>query len=327
MLQPLADNSLSYGGMKMTLYTKPHTAKGWGIAMAILTILIWAGWMLSMRAGLKMSMTTTDLALLRFGVTGLILLPLLVKRWSTIIQTPKRYLLGIAVGAGLPFFYLAGAGMQKAPVADAGLLITGTFPLFVTSFAVGVFKERLSMQRAIGLSAICAGVGVIMSISMLNQSTPHWQGHLLFLAASICWAIFTVSIRLSGLKPWEAAAWLCCASGTLLGLGVLAGLFTTNLPSAPLGELVWQGVVQVLLVGLVTGFSYTFAVRQLGAENTSAIGALTPVLVALGGVLWLAEPLGVFDKAGIALIASGVLLASGIRLPSWPVRRRVVEAS
>ena len=302
-------------------------AKLWGIAMALLTILIWAGWMLSMRAGLKLSLATTDLALLRYGVTGCVLLPVLMKRWRVIIQTPKRYLVGIVLGAGLPFFYLAGAGMQRAPVADAGLLITGTFPLFVTCVAVSVFKERLSLQRAFGLSAICVGVAVIMSISMLNQSAMHWQGHLCFLAASVCWAIFTVSIRLSGLKPWEAAAWLCCVSGAVLLLGLLLGAFNTALPTAPLDELLWQVSVQVVLVGLVTGFSYTFAVRQLGAENTAAIGALTPVLVALGGVLWLAEPLGVFDKAGIALIASGVLLASGIRLPSWPVRRRILEVS
>jgi drug/metabolite transporter (DMT)-like permease len=77
--------------------------------------------------------------------------------------------------------------------------------------------------------------------------------------------------------------------------------------------LLHQGVVQVLCVGIITGFSYGFAVRQLGAENTSAIGAFTPVLAVIGGIVLLGEHVPTVTWIGLACITLGVLLASGYR--------------
>jgi drug/metabolite transporter (DMT)-like permease len=285
-----------------------------GIMAALVTILIWASWLISMRLGSQSQLSTVDLAVLRYGITGLLLFPVFLKALPSIRQTPKRYLMGIMLGAGLPFFYLSSLGMRYAPVADAGLLITGTFPLFVTFAAVILYRETLTQQRAMGLFAIVIGIATILIMTMMNTGSEHWRGDVLFLCASVSWAVFTVSLKLSKLRPWDAAAWLCVSSSSILLVGVLLGIWDVSFLEAPIEQTAYQIVVQVLCVGLITGFSYGFAVRQLGAENTSAIGAFTPVLAVLGGFYLLGEPIQWVAWVGLGFITCGVLLASGVRL-------------
>jgi len=292
---------------------QPISAQWFGIVAALITIFVWASWLLSMKVGVQSHLSHVDLAILRFGITGVLLLPIFFKNWASILAAPKRYLLGISVGAGIPFFYLSSMGMKMAPVADAGLLITGTFPLFVTFAAVVFYKEKLTLQRTFGLSAILIGVTVMISLSLLSGNETSLRGNLIFLIASMSWALFTVSLKLSGLKPWDAAAWLCVSSSAILGVGIATDIFSTRIISAPVETILHQGIVQVLCVGLITGFSYGFAVRQLGAENTSAIGAFTPVLAVIGGIVLLGEQIDPLTWAGLACITAGVILASGFR--------------
>lgn len=301
----------------LTRYPVISPNKG-GVIAALVTILIWASWLISMKIGAQSQLSTIDLAVLRYGLTGLILLPVFFKALPAIKATRKRYLAGILFGAGLPFFYLSSLGMNYAPVADAGLLITGTFPLFVTFAAVVFYREKLTQQRVWGLSLILLGVVAILYLTAINTGLhtgmSHWKGDLIFLCASASWALFTVSLKLSGLRPWDAAAWLCVSSAGILLAGLLLGVWEITIAAAPVEQTLYQIFVQVLCVGLVTGFSYGFAVRQLGAEKTSAIGALTPVLAVLAGLYLLGEPIQMAAWVGLGFITGGVLLASGIKL-------------
>ena len=59
-------------------------------------------------------------------------------------------------------------------------------------------------------------------------------------------------------------------------------------------------------------FLYGYAVRIIGAAEASAFGALTPLLALLGGAAFLAEAITPFKVVGVALVAVGVFLASGV---------------
>jgi drug/metabolite transporter (DMT)-like permease len=53
-------------------------------------------------------------------------------------------------------------------------------------------------------------------------------------------------------------------------------------------------------------------VQILGAAETAAFGALTPILALLGGLAFLGETVTALKIIGVTLVAVGVFLASGV---------------
>jgi len=284
-----------------------------GVLAALVTVSIWSGWLISVRLSASGQLTSFDLAVMRYLVPALVLLPFVWRHREKIRNTRFRYLLGMLVGAGVPFFYLSSTGLQYAPAAHAGLLIPGTFPLFVTAMAVFIYKQPLHPARFWGLSWVALGVAVLMSHSLYQGDLQVLKGDLLLLGASFCWALFTVSLRVAGLPPLAAAGLLCCLSCGVLAFLALMGWYETGITTASSQEIATQLVTQALLAGLLAGFSYGFAINRIGAENTSAIGALTPVLTGLAAIPLLGESLSLAALLGMLLIGLGAYRASRIR--------------
>ncbi len=291
-------------------------ATGWGFKLGLLAafmcILIWASWLVSMRAGVTNTLTQFDLGLLRYSPPALVLLPILWRGREQIKAVSPILLLGIVCGAGVPFFFLSATGLKYAPASHAGLLILGAYPFFVTLLAVVFYQEKVTRARKIGLSLVCTGVLVLLGLSTLTAAEGTWKGDLLLLAASVFWAIYTVSLRIAGLPPLLSTALMGFVS-----LLVLIALWGSGLVSSGFSETSWsmialQFVVQSLLVGLLTGFTYGYAIHKLGAENMAAIGAFTPVLASLIAIPVLGETLEAYSIVGLGLVATGVLIASGI---------------
>nr|WP_067285704.1 DMT family transporter [Marinobacterium profundum] len=282
-----------------------------GLAAMAVTLLIWVGFLLSLRAESQSQLTTTDLALLRFGLPALCFVPWLLKRDSGIRQIRRRHGLMLLLG-GLPFFYLMSYGSALAPAAHAGALVPGTAPLFVTAIAVLVFAEPLPRRRLLGLIVILAGVLLLLGTSLFDMHTGYWRGHLAFLAASLLWAFYTLGLRVLGIGALQATALLCSLSS--LGLLVLMGfgLVESKLLSVGWAELWPYLLTQGLGAGIVGGFSYGVAIRQLGAEKTAALGSFTPALAALAAIPVLGEALAPSTLAGVTVIMAGVLLVSGV---------------
>lgn len=287
-----------------------------GILSALATVFIWSCFLLSIRAGAVSTLTTFDLAIMRFVLPGLVLLPWVIRDWHLLTSTSPWVLLGICIGAGVPFFYLSSLGASYAPAAHSGLLVPGTFPLFVTAIAVLVFKEPISSQRLIGLLCIGLGVLSLVLMSMLQGTEALWKGDLIFLLAALFWAIYTICLRLAGLPPLAITGVLCLASSLILGLLFVSGQATTGIPETPMMTVMIQFLVQAILVGIVAGFTYGFAINLIGAELSAAIGSLTPVLVSLLAIPLLNETFTIASALGLALVCSGVILASGFSFRS-----------
>ncbi|WP_046016011.1 DMT family transporter [Marinomonas sp. S3726] len=289
-----------------------------GVMSALVTACIWASWLISVKMGATSSLTMFDLSMMRYGMPALIFAYFTYQARAQIRKVPLHILGGISLGAGVPFFYLASQGMHFAPVSHAGLLIPGTFPLFVTGIAVLIYKEPLSSQRFMGLAAIAIGILTLLAESFFAGSGQVLTGDLYFLGASFCWALFTVSLRVSGLPPLAATGLLGLVSCSLLLLlfafGLLdSGVFGAN-QTLDMSLIGTQFLIQGIMVGLVTGFSYGFAIRQIGAENTAAIGSLTPVIASVAAYPILAETLSINGVLSMSLICFGVLCASGVKL-------------
>lgn len=274
--------------------------QGWA-ALAV-TLAIWAGFFISLRAGARVALPPAELALIRFGPAGLLFLPLLATRWRRFAALPARLWVGIIAGAGLPYFLIAGWAMRHAPVADGATLIPGTLPLSTALLGLAL-QGRAAFARWPALLCIAAGVASLIAFG----AGAHGQavGYALFLLCSLLWSNYTLALREARLQPLEAAALISSVS-----LIALLPWCLLNPPRALLAldasQLLLHGAIQGLGVGLVSTLSYSLAVQRLGAQRCAAVGALTPVLA--GVLAWAAfgEQPGLATVMGMGLIVGGV---------------------
>ena len=71
-------------------------------------------------------------------------------------------------------------------------------------------------------------------------------------------------------------------------------------------------LLQGVIIAILAMVLFSYAIKQLGAQQTAAFGALTPVLALLGGVFFLGESISIVKIIGVGVVAVGVLLASGV---------------
>lgn len=274
---------------------------GW--AALALTVSIWAGFFISLRAGARAQLAPAELALIRFLPAGLLFAPVLWRSRERLMRLPLRLWLSIVAGAGLPYFLVAGTGMRHAPVLDGSTLIPGTIPLFVALLAAAA-QGRQALSRWPALLMIASGVATLLAWHHGDGQLA--QGYALFLLGSLMWANYTLALRAAQLAPMEAAALISTVSLVLLLPWLLlhppVGLLQLN--AAQLGlQLALQGVG----VGLVSTLSYTYAIARLGAQRAATGGALTPVLAALLAMPVFGEFPDLASVAGMVLIVAGVM--------------------
>src|SRR3954453_53503 len=128
-----------------------------GAAYGLAAVSIWSGWIVVARLGLKSSLTPWDIAALRFGVAGLLLLPYVRSRGLAIDRLGWIGLAAIVLGGGAPVL-LANAGLLFAPAAHAGALFPGVMPLAVAILAAAILHEPFTDAKKIGFLLILFGV-------------------------------------------------------------------------------------------------------------------------------------------------------------------------
>src|SRR5215467_500371 len=147
---------------------RPNYLKGAAFGFAAASI--WAGWSPITRLGVTTQLDACDVALLRFGIAGLILIPMLLWRGLALHRIGWCGLALMIVGGGAPYVLLAAAGLGLAPANDQAALNPGTVPLFVALIGVIVDGEKLTAARGLGLVLIAAGP-CFLSVGMPRRGT------------------------------------------------------------------------------------------------------------------------------------------------------------
>ncbi len=282
-----------------------------------ITVLIWAGYLVAVRAAAATDLTPIDVGILRSVPAAMLLMPLTIRRGLFPGGANWWDILCIGVIGGTFFTLLLNTGAHFAPVADSGIFAPSMLPVFVTALAIFCLGARFATGQFIGLAMIVFGAIAVGGWEALNNAASGaWRGHILFLCASLSWAIYTVRFRASGLSAIDGAMILVTWSAIFFLVG--AAIFGSNLAITPTPVLVVQLTLGIS-AGLVANFTYLFAVQNLGSAIAAASAALVPVLASLGGWVFLGEPIGVLKTIGIAIVAVGVVLASGFLARPEPV--------
>ncbi len=261
------------------------------------------------RAGITGSFTPGDLVALRFGVGALLFLPYLMLHFRAIGR--DAWLRGVPLtlfqGAGMGALVIC--GLELAPASHQAALGPGVNPAWVALLGFVVFARRPSARIVLGATLCAAGVLALVWWSTAQRDTAVLAGDLMFLAASALGALYVLQLRNWGVSAIQGAAIVSLYSALVV---VPWHLWSAPEPlwRTPPLELLWQVLWQGVLIGCIAFVALNQAIARLGAERSSALIALVPVLSAIVALVFLGEVPSATETAAFLAISAGVLIGA-----------------
>ena len=215
-------------------------------------------------------------------------------------------------------------GLTQITAGDSALIIAAS-PVLTVLLAGAVGMDRLSAPKLAGALIAFAGVAVVVAAGHELSLGSSLLGDLLTLGATVLWAIYTVvgTRMLRQVDPLQATAW-AVLGGTLFLLPF--GLF--NVMTSPPAVVSLPAVVALLysgaLAAAVANVLVFNAIRLIGPARVTVSQFLVPAGAVVLGAIFLAEPVGVAQVVGGAIIVLGVWLTRrpSILPASWRARQR-----
>jgi drug/metabolite transporter (DMT)-like permease len=205
-------------------------------------------------------------------------------------------------GSAMPLFVYAAAfsyAYTGLPAGTGALLLFGAVQATMIGF--GLWRgERLSTIQTTGLAIASAG---LVGLLLPGLAAPPMEGALLMLASGVAWGIYSLRGRGSG-DPTRVTA------GNFIRATVPAGVLA--LATFPLASIDAAGIAYAVASGAVTsalGYAVWYAaLRGLRPTTASTVQLSVPVIAAIGGTLFLAEPLT------SRLVLASIAILGGIAL-------------
>lgn len=286
--------------------------RAFGLIAALCTASIWATFLLVTRSAVSGNFTVEEVLILRLIPGALIMIPFMLKLGIFPLGQSWPRAIIIMIGASAVFPYIVSSGLAYAPASEGGALAPGMLPFWTALAAYFLAGEVLDKQRKLGLVLILTGAIFVGFLQIfVGASSGSWKGHVMFLAGSGLFAVYSVIFRQSGLTPIHALV-IGLFWGTLLIIPFLFLTGKVNFVNIELNEIIIMTIIQSFIIGILATILFNYAVQLLGAAETGAFGALTPILSLVGGIVLLNETVTASTVFGVLLVASGVFLASGI---------------
>jgi drug/metabolite transporter (DMT)-like permease len=211
-----------------------------------------------------------------------------------------------AYAAGFSFAYMS------LPAATGALLLFGAVQ--ATMIGYGLWTgERLLKLQFFGL--VLALVGLV-GLMLPGLSSPPLFGSMLMLGAGIAWGIYSLRGKGVGDPARETAG------NFLRAIPITAALSILMLNGSSLDA---AGIWYALLSGaLASGIGYVVwytALPALKATNAATVQLSVPVIAALGGVVFLSEPI-----TGRLVLASFAILGGIALVTSRNSRRKAANS-
>ena len=184
-------------------------------------------------------LTLGDLILVRYLVAGPLMLPVLVYFGiSGLAGIGWRRGIILAILSGPSFTLLQTAGLAFAPLAHGGVVTPAAVAIISTVLAAFMLHERPGVVRLAGSALLIAGIVLIGWDGLHGAVGPKvWLGDLLFLAAAVAWALFSVLVRRWHVDALRAIAVVSVLSAAVTVPGYLVVFGAGHILAAPHGAL------------------------------------------------------------------------------------------
>jgi drug/metabolite transporter (DMT)-like permease len=229
-------------------------------------------------------------------VSGALALAVLMRLRTSGLSASGNWPSAFALFAYAAAFSWAYVGL---PAATGALLLFGSVQ--ASMIGAGLIRgERLNGLRLLGFAIAVLG---LVALLLPGISAPPVAGSLLMLVAGAAWAVY--SLRGAGAADASAVT-----AGNFARAAVLAtGLGLVMLPWASVDR---AGVVYAIVSGALTsGLGYVVwyvALRGLNTIEAATVQLSVPVVAAVGGILFIGEPVT------LRIVLCGAAILGGVAL-------------
>jgi drug/metabolite transporter (DMT)-like permease len=249
----------------------------------------------------------------RFALASLLLVPL-VWRLEGSEPLPRGVLIRLIVlGVVGNTLYQLGfiSGLARTTASNSAIILAA-MPSIVAFLAVALGFEPLRPKILGGVLVASVGVVLVVAARGAGFSGATMAGDLLTLGAVICWAGYTLGLRV---VPPEVSPLRVTMVTTLAGAPglVLAGV--PEMLAMDWGAVGWQGWsafgYATFLSLLVAYVIWNHSVQVVGPSRTVIYMCLTPLIAVATAAAFLGERPRPLQAVGAVLIVGGVMLTRG----------------
>jgi drug/metabolite transporter (DMT)-like permease len=298
----------------MSAATNRPAARGftWADAGILLTVLIWGGNMVVVKAALSEipPLAFTALRFIGAAVIETIVLHAMGENlqmpWRDMRRTLAMALFGVVAYQGL--FVL---GIARTTAGNASVLLA-TIPILVALYN-GIFKrQKLGANVWLGIALTIAG-SLALTLGRGQLLRAEWGtllGDLLIIIASIGWTIYTVGAQslMQTYSPLKLTTLSMVITAPILLLLALPGFLNTDWGRVSPAS--WAGLAYSGLFGIALAYLlWNVSVKRLGDTRTAVYSNLTPIVSLVAAWFFLGERLNLLQFAGAVIVLVGVSLA------------------
>jgi len=260
-------------------------------------------------AGMTPGVSTFAIGSFTMGVGGILLAAIswpAVKRALAIPAARRWVLLG---GIGVFVYPLAFyAGMQDAGVAVGNTVALGSGPLFAGVIEWVSAKHRPAKRWFVALGIAVTGL-LLVGFARGGENIVGFSGVLLALLAGVAYALYSVA----GSRVIAAGASFRGSMGAVFGAGALPLLIVLAFTGGPLVSdpaNLGRGVYLALGPLVVAYLLFGYALTRASASLVTLVTLLEPVFATILAVIVLRESLPAVGWLGVALLVTGVAVAT-----------------
>lgn len=232
--------------------------------------------------------------------------------WQVFRANPTTCLfsgfLGFWVCGGLVYFAL------HYTSATNGTLIYTTPPVLILTIEAIWRGRAISLREVTGIFlAVIGALAIILRASSENLFSLEFNtGDLIFVAAAISWAIYSVLLKSSQFEQLSnlplLALFAICGSILLFPFALYE---VTVFDRFPTTQFQWSVITAIVFLSSLLSFvSFQFGVRVLGASIAGVFMYLLPPWGLFFAWFFLGERLELYHYVGTLLIMTGIVVAT-----------------
>ncbi|TYL48501.1 DMT family transporter [Marinomonas sp. IMCC 4694] len=283
-------------------------------AYLLLPIFFWSGNYILGRMTLSSGIDPFSISFLRWSLACLLILPFAYKKlWLEKQIIAKNWPLLMLFGwLGICnynlFLYI---GLSSTTVTNA-VLLNSIMPMMILITARLLLGNKTSWLQNAGIIISTAGAVTIVSRGSLDTflHLSFSRGDLWIIAAAVSWAIYSVMI-IKRPKGMSLLGFFACTA--LIGTAFQAPLFFL-FGTSTLSEFTFSNWAAIIYMGIFASIGaflcWNIGIQKLGAPTAGHFIHLLPVFSIGLSVVFLEEQLLSFHYRGIALIFTGIFVAT-----------------